>query len=345
MKRNFPISVAAVLLLSTLMPSCHKSDTLDYLNDPYGNFKALWETVDRHYCYFEEKHIDWDSIYSVYEPQAKNNLSSYNLFMLLSQMVNELKDGHVNLSSPFASSYYKGWWADYPQNFNERVVLQNYLEFNYDRLGAYTYGVVKNRNIGYIRVSSFISSLGEGNLDWILYRLGTANGLILDLRDNGGGELTACEQLASRFISTRTLAGYVSHKTGPGHNQFSEPKEFYYNPPEEPHLVWGKPVVVLTNRSTFSAANQLASFMKTRGGNIVLAGDTTGGGSGLPMSMSIPLGWTIRMSASPMLDSERRSNEWGVAPTPGHRVDAPDSEYALGRDMIIEHAINYLSEL
>ena len=38
--------LAAVFFL----PSCHSLE--DYDNSALGNFDALWETVDAHYCFF-----------------------------------------------------------------------------------------------------------------------------------------------------------------------------------------------------------------------------------------------------------------------------------------------------
>ena len=46
-------------------------------------------------------------------------------------MLDELKDGHVNLSSSFNTSYYRRWWSDYPQDFNFRTLQQYYLGFDY----------------------------------------------------------------------------------------------------------------------------------------------------------------------------------------------------------------------
>lgn len=340
--RRFFTSLSAVVALM-LLGSCHNGDTLDYDNDTHGNFEALWQIIDRRYCFLDRDGLDWDAVYRQYEPKARNPMSRPNLFTFLSEMLDSLKDGHVNLSSPYGTSYYRGWWADYPQNYNERVVQQYYLNFSYTGMGSYSFGVIPVSNVGYIRIDSFESTIGEGNLDWILADLSFTRGLIIDVRDNGGGMLTSVETIASRFITRRTLAGYISHKTGPGHNDFSEPRPYYYSPPGDGHLLWGKPVVVLANRSTFSAANSFVAFMRSLGGNIIVAGDTTGGGSGMPFSSSLPCGWTVRFSACPMLDPEGKLTEWGVEPTPGHVVDCSEEEFGRGYDAILEHAIQFIA--
>lgn len=338
------IRFLAVSLLSTLavsLCSCHNDDTLDQTNDVEGNFQALWEIIDRHYCFLDRDSLDWNAVYRKYSPMVSSRMGSYNMFRMLSEMLDYLQDGHVNLSSPYGTSYYRKWWSDYPQNFNDRVIEENYLRFNYTQIGPYTYAHLPTVNVGYVRVSSFGSEIGEGNLDWILSQLALVDGLIIDVRDNGGGLLTAAETLARRFITRRTLAGYISHKTGPGHNEFSDPEPFYYTPPSG-HVIWGKPVVVLTNRSTFSAANTFVAFMRSLGGNVTVAGATTGGGSGMPFSSSLPCGWTLRFSACPVYDPSMLLTELGVSPTPGHEVQCTSEELGRGYDAILEHAVEFL---
>ena len=55
-------------------------------------------------------------------------------------------------------------------------------------------------------------------------------GLIIDIRSNGGGNLTNADLLASRFCNEKTLVGYTQHKTGPGHNDFSDLEPRYIEP-------------------------------------------------------------------------------------------------------------------
>ena len=68
------------------------------------------------------------------------------------------------------------------------------------------------------------------NLDEMLLYLAVCNGLIIDVRNNGGGNLTTASQLAARFTNERVLTGYIQHKTGPGHSDFSDPEPVYLDP-------------------------------------------------------------------------------------------------------------------
>lgn len=333
MRRLLPL----ILILGALC-SCHDID--DYENTAVGNFDQLWKILDEHYCFFQEKGVDWDSVYNVYRPKVSNTMNARQLFDVCADMLDVLKDGHTNLTSPFRTSYYRKWWSDYPQNYSARLVEQYYFNFNYQATAGMEYGILPE-NIGYVRYASFNSPIGEGNLDAVLAYLASANGLIIDVRDNGGGSMTYVELLVARFITAPTLAGYISHKTGPGHNDFSEPRAYWYNPAAYGRQRWAKPVVVLVNRSTFSAANNFVAVMKSLP-LCTIVGDKTGGGSGMPFSSELSNGWGVRFSACPVLDPNGQPTEAGVEPTAGCHVDL-DQEAALqGKDTMLDFAVQLL---
>ncbi|MCX4369562.1 MAG: S41 family peptidase [Duncaniella sp.] len=331
--------IALLLTAAVGLTACH--DMEEYTDDPRGNFEALWSILDEHYCFFDSKNVDWDKVHDTYSRRISDRMTREELFIVCADMLAELRDGHVNLSAPFNTSYYRAWWSDYPQNFNKRLIEECYFNFNYRQSSGMMYGFLEN-NIGYIYYESFSSPVGEGNLDYALNFLSTANGLIIDVRDNGGGSLTNVETFVARFIDRPTLVGYISHKTGPGHNDFSEPYAITYRPAQEGRVRWAKPIVVLTNRSTFSAANNFASVMKNLPG-VTIVGSVTGGGSGVPFSSELPCGWGIRFSACSMLDALGESTEGGITPSEGCAVDLDPLDALSGRDTILEKAIEILN--
>ena len=194
-------------------------------------------------------------------------------------------------------------------------------------------------NIGYIRLQSFASSMGEGNLDEILYYLMPCNALIIDIRDNGGGLVTSAEQLAARFTNSTLLVGYMQHKTGRGHSDFSSMQEQRLKPSKG--IRWQKRVAILTNRSVYSAANEFVKYMRCCP-NVVQIGDRTGGGAGMPYSSELPIGWSIRFSACPMYDKDGNSTEFGIAPD--YDVQLSQTDLLRGKDTIIEKAREVLRQ-
>ena len=323
----------------SLFTSC--VDEAEYDNTPQGNFEALWKIIDEHYCFFDYKQqtygLDWNQVYNIYKVRANKNLSRDQLFEVLTDMLAELKDGHVNLSTAFDYGRYWNWHEDYPSNFSDSL-QRRYLGSEYKIAAGLRYTILDD-NIGYVYYGSFQDGIGEGNLDEVISYLALCNGLILDIRNNGGGNLTYAEKLAARFCNEKTLVGYQQHKTGKGHNDFSKMEEQYLEP--SGNLRWQKGVVVLTNRHVYSAANEFVKYMKCLP-TVKTVGDKTGGGAGLPFSSTLPNGWTVRFSACPMYDRQRQHTEFGIEPD--HHVSLTVDDFRRGRDTLVEFARKLLVE-
>lgn len=330
---------ASLLLLVASTYSCVDDSHLKNIYDPIGNFDQLWNTIDQHYCFLDEKGLDWDSVYMKYRPLVKDDTHYTQLFAICAAMLDELKDGHVNLISTFNTSYYRKWWTDYPQNFRLRTVQEDYLHYSFLQTSGISYAMLPD-TIGYMYYPSFSYDIGNLNLDYILAILHQSKGLIIDIRDNGGGNLTNIKTLVSRLIDHKVSGGSIRHKTGPGHNDFSEPYEIFYEPCDTNLRVayLDRPVAVLTNRSCFSAANDFVSVMKPLP-NVSIIGARTGGGGGLPFNSEMPIGWGVRFSACPMTSPDGDITEFGIDPTPGCEVEAPDSLLIQGIDPILDFAV------
>ena len=331
MKQFFSHICIIVSLLA--LSSC--VDVEEYDDTPQGNFEALWHIIDEHYCFLDYKQkeigLDWQQVYNKYKVRVSSNMTNTQLFEVLADMLSELRDGHVNLSASHDFSRYWSWYEDYPANLSD-TLLRRYMGTEYRIAAGLSYCILDD-NIGYIRYESFSSPVGDGNLDDALSYLLFCRGLIVDIRSNGGGEVTMAERLAARFCNERTLVGYICHKTGPGHNDFSEMEARYLDPSSG--LRWQKGVCVLTNRHVFSAANEFTMYMKAMP-NVTIVGDHTGGGAGMPFSNTLPNGWVVRFSAVPMYDSNRQSTEFGIEPD--YNVQMTDADFQKGEDTIIEFA-------
>lgn len=336
MKRLFALSA---LLLPLLFCACVDED--EQSNTPQGNFEALWRIIDERYCFFDYKQhetgLDWQQVYNTYKPRIDKNMSSQQLFEVLADMLSQLRDGHVNLTTSHDMARYWSWYENYPTNYSDSLI-RRYLGTDYRIAAGLDYRILDD-NIGYIRYASFTDPVGEGNLDEVLLHMALCQGIIIDIRNNGGGDLTNAEMLASRFVNEKTLVGYIQHKTGPDHNDFSDMQPFYIEPASG--IRWHRPVCILTNRHVFSAANAFAVYMKTLP-QVKLVGDHTGGGAGMPFSATLPNGWVVRFSAVPSYDAQRQSTEFGI--DPHVFVSLTDTDFQQGIDPIIEKARKLLVE-
>ncbi len=303
-----------------------------------GNFEALWKIMDTRYCYLDYKNINWDSVHTVYETRMDTSMTDFELFDLFGEMLGELKDGHVNLYSNFNRSRYWKWFTDYPSNFNNNLIYNNnYLGFDYLTVGGMRYAKIFNNKVGYIYYGDFSDRFSDTNISYIFSYFKDCEALIVDVRNNGGGYLDLSEQFASYFFTAETVTGYMQHKTGNGHSDFSEPVAI--KTPTHKNIKWQRPVAVLSNRMSYSATNSFVSRMKLVP-NAVIVGDSTGGGGGLPISSELPNGWMVRFSSSPMFDASMQHIEWGIAPDV--KVDLKTSDTENGYDTIIEMAITLI---
>lgn len=346
MRRKKPAFGRILLLLimmmmgSAICTSC-KDDEEEktYDDSPQGNLTALWTIIDQKYCFltYKEKELGfkWADVYVKYSSRLNPRMSRAQLFEVLCDMIGELKDGHVNLNSSIDMGRNWSWKEDYPVNLNTEL-RDSYLTADYHIAGGMRYCILPD-NVGYMIYDSFGSATGEGNLDDMLNILRLCNGLIIDVRGNGGGDLTNAERVCRRFTNTDVLVGFSAHKTGPGHDEFSTPVPEVIKPSNR--IRWQKKVVVLTNRSCYSAANTFVRNMKEMP-LVTIMGDKTGGGSGMPFTSEIPIGWSVRYSACPSYDARMQQTEFGIEPDIYASLD--EEEVKRGKDSMIEAARSFL---
>jgi len=334
MKKTWVFFIA----LSLLTLSCEKALFEEQPADnPAQNFKELWTTVDKKYSFFAYKNIDWDSIRQVYRPQVKPGMSRVQLFDVFSQMLGELRDGHVNLSSTFDVSRYWGYYLEHPANFDYEVIERNYLGEEHEITGPF-----KNtwlNSAGYIYYGSFGSSFSESQVNYLLTKYRNADALIIDVRNNGGGYTRLIQELAGHFTSEKYLYAKEYYQNGPGHEDFAPPKKKHIEP--SGGVTWSKPVILITNRQCYSATNTFALAMKQLD-HVTIVGDRTGGGGGIPISAELPNGWTYRFSASKTLGPDGFNIEHGIPPD--YKINLDENEALEGKDTMIEFALDLISE-
>ena len=337
-------TVSVFVFVFVFVPQSCVKEELPASNTPEGNFEALWQLMDRHYCFFDYKQqaigVDWDEVHTRYAQKIHPKMSRMQLFEVLAQMIGELRDGHVNLGASFDVGRNWSYYEDYPRNFSADLI-EDYLGTGSDyKIAAGLEYRILDDHIGYVRCSSFEYSIGDGNIDYLLHAVASCHGLIIDVRDNGGGLLTSSRTFASHFTNEKELVGYIYHKTGPGHNDFSSPEPEYVEPSDG--IRWQKPVVVLTNRACYSATNDFVKCMK-RFPLVTVLGDSTGGGSGMPFMQELPNGWSVRYSAVVAIDADCQHTEFGIAPDTLVSLDSQDR--LRGRDTLIEAARALITNL
>jgi hypothetical protein len=309
-----------------------------------GVFNHLWNEIDIKYSFIDYKQLDWNAIKSKYQSQVYDGMEQEALFKVCANMVNELRDGHANLIAPFDVSNYYPIFLNSPQNFNSRLVLTNYLMrngANMQSTGAIDNCIIDTLGlkIGYIRYTSFSEKLYPEDLDYVINKMQACDGLVLDVRSNGGGSSSNVFALAGRFADSKRLVYRSFAKNGVAHHAFDNGNDLYVEPKGSTQFT--KRIALLTNRGCYSATSFFTLAMKAFP-YVKVIGDTTGGGLGVPNGGQLPNGWTYRFSVTKTLTPDGKNFENGIPPDV--TIWMQDSTVNSGFDDIIERGIKYVKD-
>ena len=180
--------------------------------------------------------------------------------------------------------------------------------------GGWEYMVDPNSKIGYIRITNFTSDTSaELNSALETMKVQHARALIMDLRYNPGGLLTAATDVADKFLDHGLIVSTKPDRdTG---NQ--ETRAFAKPDPDDCNL----PLVVLVNQYSASASEIVSGALKDDGRGVIVGERTFGKGS---VQMLFPLtdhSAYLKLTTSHYylpsgrcIHREENSKDWGVDP-------------------------------
>lgn len=324
--------IFSLLITGVLFLACGNDDTP--VNTPTANFETFWNTFDQQYSYFELKGIDWDAIRAEFEPQINDNLTNRQLFDIFSEIIQRLEDGHVGLKSSFGTSFYSLNPGDVD---NSAVNTSRYITITQQN-NRYTIGTVRNKNIGYIGVHSLSGNVDGQEYQGLYQSISSFNiydGLIIDLRNNGGGNDGIAQRFVQSFASQAVTFRRFRFREQNARNAFTPWQESRVIPDNS--INFSKPIMVLTNRRVVSSAEGFTLMLKALS-NTTLMGDTTAGSTGNPGIFSLPNGWELFVSRWQVTDPDGNYVEDnGIAPDQVVRITEADRN--AGKDTILETAI------
>jgi C-terminal processing protease CtpA/Prc len=231
-------------------------------------------------------------------------------------------------------------WRNRPANYSEQIAISRYLDSGITRgRDGHMYHGTTREGLGYLRIRDFSGEGWVGDIDRAIAALYDTPGLIVDVRDNGGGTDLLSDPIAGRFADQKRLAERVRYRNGPAHDQFTDWIDRYLEPSGPRRYT--KPVVLLTNRRVVSTAEAFVLLLRTLP-HVTVVGDTTAGGSGNPIARELPNGWSFRLSRWQTQTPQGTSYE-GVGLAPAVPVWISEADAREGRDTILERAIALLA--
>ena len=193
--------------------------------------------------------------------------------------------------------------------------------------------ISKEKNIGYVRLKSFNENSDNQFLRSLkkIENNKKIKGYIIDLRNNPGGLLTQAINITDFFLDDGEIVSTKGRKV-------SETRKFFARKGDE---VKGKPIVILINNGSASAAEIFAGALKDHKRAIILGENSYGKGS---VQSIIPLrnGGGMRLTISKYyLPSGKSISEVGV--TPDILVEEVDDDFKIKSEK--DNQLNYAIKL
>ncbi len=305
---------------------------------PQQVFDHLWNDVNDRYAFFNVKNIDWEDVRDKYRPMVNDDMSDESLFDVLSEMLFELRDGHVNITTNFNRSRNWEWFQDFPINYNQNIIDRSYLDKDFQIIGPFRAKSIDT--VLYVNYRSFGDAIDVSHMNSLMNLADRNLGLIIDIRSNGGGSLSNAYRMMGALTDRSRIFARERIKTGSGPDDFSPWNTLSYSP--ERDRAFDKPVVLLCNRGSYSASTFFAQMIKVLPNGVII-GDQTGGGGGIPVFGELPNGWMYRFSATQTINPEGQHLEFGVEPD--IFIDMTEEDELQDIDTIIEAALDYIRQL
>ncbi|MFZ1750118.1 MAG: S41 family peptidase [Saprospiraceae bacterium] len=296
-------------------------------------FDEFWHWVDKNYIYFDAKNLDWNAVYQKYAPTISDKTTEDELFDICEASILALKDAHSAISRPDKNGKVYDYKADYDIYFDFKIIKKSYIVDSLGSAKNLFWGLM-NGNIGYIRLSNFTisSEFMQALMDMKSRKVSK---IIIDVRNNGGGNSNTVPKLLSQFVDSKLPLGAYIEKIGPGHKEVTNPIWIYTDPKLKKD--WDIPLVVMTNRMSYSATSYFAGMVKGLP-NMKIVGQKTGGGGGGHLGYQLSNDWLVRVSVSDFIGKDMLSIELGVEPD--ILIENTKEDLENGIDKMLETAIN-----
>ncbi len=201
-------------------------------------------------------------------------------------------------------------------------------------------------NVAYVQLNNFENDQALNGFKAAFDSIAATNALILDVRQNGGGDSGyGWNVLGYLTDKTMEVGSYLSRLYSPlrrarGESVVFEPVGVGSTWPANGQKLYTRPVVVLTSGRTFSAAEDFAvAFDAMKRGTII--GEPTGGSTGQPLAFSLPGGVMARVCTK--RDMYPDGTEWnGKGIQPAVLVKPTVADMQAGRDTVLEAALTHL---
>jgi carboxyl-terminal processing protease len=189
-------------------------------------------------------------------------------------------------------------------------------------------------DIGYIELTGFAPEI-ERDFERAMQALKDTRGLILDLRNNGGGFVHTVAQVASYFFTDETALGEFIARNGRGVRHRTQ----------RLRAVYRGPLTVLVSARSASGAEMLAAALQEQGRAVIIGANTTTCGCllGVSRTLRLPDGGKLNVSDTDYLTARGQRIE-GAGVKPDQQLELRIADLLAGRDRVLELAVERLTQ-
>lgn len=275
------------------------------------NFEKLWKTFFDRYPFFKLRNVDWKRQYDIFRPTVSADTSEDELFDIFCDMLNPLNDGHVELMANkngdgkkryFNPERKPAFWQEFTKQEIKSLfkVTKNTLVSNGfekpRKSAAWILRYCKSSHFGYLRILELEGEKKQkltAALNQILSDFKGLNGVIIDIRNNPGGDDSTVIQIVNRFCDHKRVAFHRKTKRGSGENDYSPLKTWHIKPQGDTQFTG--PIVLLTCDSVFSGGEVFALALKELP-YVTIIGDHTNGIFSYQLEKKLAGGWRYCLS-------------------------------------------------
>lgn len=345
---------------------CCKSPETETAHDPRYVFDVFWRYFQENYAFFDVRKVDWAAVYAEYFPKIGPETGEGVLVKVLGEIIKLFKDAHIKLKTPekvYHSAPLHPIWVQwqkefglekqdeiYRAGFSKLLPLLQAKLLPGSRIAAnkkLLWGRIRP-NIGYLHVAMMDGFAGDdcsseenlaalnAALDQVMDDFSSLDGAIVDVRFNPGGEDNIALSIASRFTDRRRLA--FSKKAVDGAS-FTKEQFYYLNPGK---TSFTKPVVLLTSRSSVSAAEVLAMCMMPLP-NVTRIGEPTQGVFSDVFFRQLPNGWQIKVPDEVYSAADGIVYEGLSIPPQIYVPVFGEGDFYQGLDLVLDTAVSFIA--
>lgn len=306
-------SITILLFAILAAISCSKDNPQPITNAKLGNlFDSFWVGMNKNYVFWDIDTIDWERTYIQYKPVFNSlNINSESdnrkAFDYLRTLTSKFVDGHFSIrfynqflqnSVIYPSYYSKVTTGVDPFNYIkiDTALLDAGYSVGYDSVNIIN-GNIMTAVCGTIRSNILFFSCNAFNLyklytspqpnsvAHVVQRLldgiknETYKGLIIDVRNNPGGNLQDLNFLVGQLVNQKHAFGFTRYKTGNGRLDFSPWIQSFINPVQG-SVNFNKPKIVLTDQYSASLSELITMAIRSLPNSYVI-GERTWGATGI----------------------------------------------------------------